>query len=90
MEESQRLKESQQQVGGLHLSQGCSEGLTPDDVTKFLLHMPNDSVKNVKNIFQEILFNAVSFALVLGPCRLVCRWLTAHLTIWIETKMDRS
>lgn len=87
MEESQGLKESQPQVGGLHLSQGCSEGLTPDNVTKFLLHMPNDSVKN---IFQEILFNGVSFALVPGPCRLVCRWLTAHLTIWSETKMDRS
>lgn len=48
-------------VAGLRLSQGCSEGLPPSPNVFYISLM-----MLVKNIFQDILSDEVSFALVLG------------------------
>ena len=53
-------------VGGLHLSQGCSEGLLPSPNVFYICLM-----MLVKNIFQDILSDEVSFALMLGYSLLV-------------------
>lgn len=80
MEKTQGFKESRQQVGGLPW--GCSEGLSPENVTQFLLHVPNDRNQDCfsrNTIKRGKKFCCSAWLESVGPFRPIGRWLVAHL-----------